>query len=82
MIRWNSTITIQGGDGAKAERNNNQYFVATDSGCGAWAVGRAKLTGEGFAGELPQLFIVSQRTQQNKNFVAFVGHLCYNYRIR
>ena len=32
----------------------------------------------GSLGSDPSDFIASQRTQQNKNFVAFAGLLCYN----
>ena len=40
--------------------------------------GGAKRAAQGFAGEPPRRFIARQRTQQNKNFVAFEDGLCYN----
>ena len=60
--------------GLIGERSKTIILLRVTPGAEPAPLGVAKLTGEGFAGEPPQLFIVSQRTQQNdRGFVAFGG---------
>ena len=63
--------------GQIGERNKTIILLRVSTGTQPRPQGGGKWWAQRFAGEPPQLFVVSQRTQQNdRGFVALAGRYC------
>ena len=73
MLIW--YYLTKGVSGLIAQRHKTIILLRLSTIAELRPEGGAKRAAQGFAGEPPRRFIARQRTQQNKNFVAFAKEM-------